>query len=512
MRIGIPKEPYEAQTLVAASPDTVGKLIKLGYDVCVESGAGVSASYFDDAYEAAGASILPKEDVWSSDIVTCLDTPTDAELSLMKPGSTLIARMSPWGNDELINKFHDMGITALAMDAVPRISRAQSLDVRSSMMNVAGYRAVIEAANEFGRTFTGQVTAAGKTQPAKVYVIGVGVAGLAAIGTAGSMGAQVSATDVRPEVADQVESLGGTFVEIPVKQQSSDGYAKALDEEQQKLTLAVYTEQAALNDIVITTAAVPGRPAPLLITAEAVAGMKPGSIVVDMGASPLGGNCELSRPGEVVVTDNGVKIVGYTDLPSRMPGQASQLFGQNIVNFLKLATPAKDGVLSLDMDDEVQRGVAVTLDGDIMWPPPPVKVSAAPAAKAEEAAAEPESEPEKSAFQKHWWKVLVGILAVALIVGAPPAMANHFIVFMLACVVGFYVITNVTHSLHTPLMSETNAISGIIIAGALLQIVNFENPVVVVLAFVAMTIASINIFGGFLVTDRMLKMFERSSE
>jgi len=405
-----------------------------------------------------------------------------------------------------------MGITALAMDAVPRISRAQSLDVRSSMMNVAGYRAVIEAANEFGRTFTGQVTAAGKTQPAKVYVIGVGVAGLAAIGTAGSMGAQVSATDVRPEVADQVESLGGTFVEIPVKQQSSDGYAKALDEEQQKLTLAVYTEQAALNDIVITTAAVPGRPAPLLITAEAVAGMKPGSIVVDMGASPLGGNCELSRPGEVVVTDNGVKIVGYTDLPSRMPGQASQLFGQNIVNFLKLATPGKDGVLKLDMDDEVQRGVAVTLDGDIMWPPPPVKVSAAPAAATETEAAEPEPKPEKSAFQKHWWKVLVGILAVVLIVGAPTEMANHFIVFMLACVVGFYVITNVTHSLHTPLMSETNAISGIIIVGALLQIVNFDNPVVVVLAFIAMTIASINIFGGFLVTDRMLKMFERSSE
>ncbi|MBR0404771.1 MAG: Re/Si-specific NAD(P)(+) transhydrogenase subunit alpha [Eggerthellaceae bacterium] len=512
MRIGIPKEPYEAQTLVSASPDTVGKLIKLGYDVCVESGAGVRASYFDDAYEAAGATIVSKEEAWGSDIVTCLDTPTDAELSLVKPGATLIARMNPWGNDELINKFHEMGITALAMDAVPRISRAQALDVRSSMMNVAGYRAVIEAANEFGRTFTGQVTAAGKTQPAKVYVIGVGVAGLAAIGTAGSMGAQVSATDVRPEVADQVESLGGTFVEIPVKQQSSDGYAKALDEEQQKLTLAVYSEQAALNDIVITTAAVPGRPAPLLITAEAVAGMKPGSIVVDMGASPLGGNCELSRPGEVVVTDNGVKIVGYTDLPSRMPGQASQLFGQNIVNFLKLATPAKDGVLALDMEDEVQRGVAVTLDGDIMWPPPPVKVSAAPATTAEPATAEAEEKPEKSAFAKHWWKALAGIVAIALILGAPPAMANHFIVFMLACVVGFYVITNVTHSLHTPLMSETNAISGIIIVGALLQIVNFDNPVVLVLAFVAMTIASINIFGGFLVTDRMLKMFERSSE
>ncbi len=512
MRIGIPKEPYDGQTLVAASPDTTAKLIKLGYDVCVETGAGVRANYFDDQYEAAGAVIVSKEEAWGSDIVTCLDTPTDAELVLVKRGATLIARMSPWGNDELINKFHEMGITALAMDAVPRISRAQSLDVRSSMMNVSGYRAVIEAANEFGRTFTGQVTAAGKTQPAKVYVIGVGVAGLAAIGTAGSMGAQVSATDVRPEVADQVESLGGTFVATPVTQESSDGYAKALDEEQQKLTLAVYTEQAAANDIVITTAAVPGRPAPLLVTAEAVAGMKPGSVVVDMGASALGGNCELSKVGEVVRTENGVTIIGYNDLPGRMPGQASQLFGQNIVNFLKLTTPAKDGVLALDMDDEVQRGVAVTLDGDIMWPPPPVKVSAAPAAKAEEAAVEPESEVEKSAFAKHWWKALVAVLAVALIVGAPPAMANHFIVFMLACVVGFYVITNVTHSLHTPLMSETNAISGIIIVGALLQIVNFDNPVVVVLAFVAMTIASINIFGGFLVTDRMLKMFQRSSE
>ena len=512
MRIGIPKEPYEGQTLVASSPDTVGKLIKLGYEVCVEAGAGVRANYFDDQYETAGAQIVSKEEAWGADIVTCLDTPTDVELALLKRGAVLVARMSPWGNDELINKFHDMGITALAMDAVPRISRAQSLDVRSSMMNVGGYRAVIEAANEFGRTFTGQVTAAGKTQPAKVYVIGVGVAGLAAIGQAGAMGAQVSATDVRPEVADQVESLGGTFVEIPVKQQSSDGYAKALDEEQQKLTLAVYTEQCAKNDIVITTAAVPGRPAPLLVTKEAVAGMKPGSVIVDMGASALGGNCELSKVGEVVHTDNGVTIIGYNDLPGRMPGQASQLFGQNIVNFLKLTTPGKDGVLVLDMDDEVQRGVAVTLDGDIMWPPPPVKVSAAPVAKAEPEAAGPEPEPEKSAFQKHWWKVLVGILAVALIVGAPAEMANHFIVFMLACVVGFYVITNVTHSLHTPLMSETNAISGIIIVGALLQIVNFDNPVVVALAFIAMTIASINIFGGFLVTNRMLKMFERSSE
>ena len=515
MRIGIPKEPFAGQSLVAGTPDTVKKLIKLGYEVCVEAGAGAKASYFDDQYEAAGAAIVSKEEAWGADIVTCLDTPTDAELALLREGATLIARMNPWGNDELIERFHTMGITALAMDAVPRLSRAQSLDVRSSMMNVAGYRAVIEAANEFGRTFTGQVTAAGKTQPAKVYVIGVGVAGLSAIGTAGSMGAQVSATDVRPEVADQVESLGGTFVEIPVKQESADGYAKALDEEQQKLTLAVYTEQCAKNDIVITTAAVPGRPAPLLVTAEAVAGMKPGSIVVDMGASELGGNCELSRVGEVVRTDNGVTIIGYNDLPGRMPGQTSQLYGQNIVNFLKLATPGKDGQLQLDEEDDVVRGVTVTLDGEIMWPPPPVNVSAAPKkeepAKKEENIIADNSEDSRK-VRGLWWKALLAILGVAIIAAAPSEMTGHFFVFELAVVVGFYVITNVTHALHTPLMSVTNAISGIIIVGSLLLMGAGGDIAVLVMATIAIAIAAINIFGGFLVTHRMLKMFERSSE
>ncbi len=516
MLIGIPKEPAEGQKLVSASPDTCGKLIKLGYEVCVEHGAGLAASYPDEQYEAAGAKLVDREEAWGADIVTCLDTPPAEELALVKRGATLIARMNPWGKAEDIETFQQMGITALAMDAVPRLSRAQSLDVRSSMMNVGGYRAVIEAANEFGRTFAGQVTAAGKTQPAKVYVIGVGVAGLSAIGTAGSMGAQVSATDVRPEVADQVESLGGTFVEIPVKQESKDGYAKALDEEQQKLTLAVYTEQCAKNDIIITTAAVPGRPAPLLITEEAVAGMKPGSIIVDMGASPLGGNCALSKPGEVVVTENGVKIIGYMDLPSRMPGQASQLYGQNIVNFLKLVTPNKDGQIVLDEEDAVVRGVTVTLDGEGMWPPPQVQVSAAPT-KTEDSSEETEAEEpaEKSAAAKHWWKVLAAIVMVLLVLFAPASMQAHFTVFALACVVGFYVITAVTHSLHTPLMSETNAISGIIVVGAVLQVVTgllAGNMLIVVLSAIAVAIASINIFGGFLVTRRMLKMFERSSE
>ncbi|MBQ6455397.1 MAG: Re/Si-specific NAD(P)(+) transhydrogenase subunit alpha [Eggerthellaceae bacterium] len=514
MLIGIPKEA-PGQKLVAATPDTTAKLIKLGYDVCVETGAGIEAAYRDADYEAAGAKIVDTQEVFASDIVCCLDTPSAEKLALIKQGATLICRMNPWGNADDIETFKGMGITALAMDAVPRLTRAQSLDVRSSMMNVSGYRAVIEAANEFGRTFAGQVTAAGKTQPAKVYVIGVGVAGLSALGTAGSMGAQIFATDVRPEVADQVESLGGTFVEIPVKQESKDGYAKALDEEQQKLTLAVYTEQCAKNDIIITTAAVPGRPAPLLITEEAVAGMKPGSVIVDMGASPLGGNCALSKPGEVVVTDNGVTIIGYMDLPSRMPGQSSQLYGQNIVNFFKLTTPSKDGQLVLDEDDAVVRGVTVTLAGEGMWPPPAVQVSAAP--KQEEAApVAAEAEPEeKSGFAKHWWKVLAAILLVLLVLFAPESMQTHFTVFALACVVGFYVITAVTHSLHTPLMSETNAISGIIVVGAVFQVVTglvTGNMAIVVLSAIAVAIASINIFGGFLVTRRMLKMFERSSE
>ncbi|WP_165053977.1 MULTISPECIES: Re/Si-specific NAD(P)(+) transhydrogenase subunit alpha [unclassified Adlercreutzia] len=516
MRIGIPKEPLDGQTLVAASPDTVKKLVKLGYDVCVEEGAGARASYDDAQYRAAGAQVVPAEEAWGADVVTCLDAPPAHELALMRDGATLVARMAPGQRPDLVDELARRGMTALALDMVPRISRAQALDVRSSMMNVAGNRAVIEAASQFGRLFCGQVTAAGKVAPAKVYVIGVGVAGLAAIGAAGSMGAEVYATDVRAEVADQVASLGATFVEIPVKQESADGYARALTDEEQAAVLKTYAEQAAKCDIVITTAQVPGRPAPLLLTEEAVAAMRPGSVIVDMGASSLGGNCPLSRPGEVVTTQNGVKVVGYDDLPSRLPGQSSQLFGQNVVNLMKLVTKAKDGVPVWDMDDEVVRGMTVTLEGAIMWPPPPVKVSAAPAQKAEPAVeaagdAAPSPKAEKSAFAKHWWKVLLGLLGVALIVAAPSDMASHFIVFELAVVVGFYVITGVSHSLHTPLMSVTNAISGIIVVGALL-LVGSDNPVVAALSFVAVAIASINVFGGFLVTRRMLKMFERSND
>jgi len=506
--IGVPKEPHEGESLVAATPDTVGKLIKLGYDVIVESGAGLKASYPDEQYRQAGATIAEKNEVWAADIVTCLDAPPESEISLMSRGATLIARLNPGANPDVVQTLADAGLTALAMDAVPRISRAQSMDVRSSMANIAGYRAVIEAANSYGRLFTGQVTAAGKVPPATIYVIGAGVAGLAAIGTANSMGAIVKATDVRSEAAEQVESMGGQFVEIPVKQESADGYAKAMTADQEALALEVYSAQAAASDIVITTAQIPGRPAPRLITAQAVAAMKPGSVIVDMGASS-GGNCELTVPGEVIRTTNDVTIIGYLDLAGRLPGQASQLYGQNIVNFFKLTTPEKDGLLTLNMDDEVVRGVTVALSGSIMWPPPPVKVSAAPQAAALPAPvveAEPAPTP---AWKKWWWKIAAGALAVWLILTAPSGMQGHFFVFGLAVVVGFYVITNVTHSLHTPLMSVTNAISGIIVVGALLQI-SSEHPVVWVLAFVATAVASINIFGGFTVTHRMLNMFRRS--
>lgn len=532
MLIGIPKETRAGQTLVAATPHTVKKLMKLGYEVAVEMGAGELASYFDERYEEAGARIVDAVQAWACDLVVCLDAPSFEQVKLMKRGATLLSRLDPENNHELLGVCIGRGITALALDAVPRISRAQALDVRSSLMNVAGYRAVIEAASVFSRQFAGAVTAAGKVAPAKVYVIGVGVAGLAAIGTAGSMGAEVFATDVRADVADQVRSLGATFVEIPVSQESSDGYARELDEDEQARTQRVYAEQAAKSDIVITTAQVPGRPAPLLLTKAAVEGMKPGSIIVDMGASDLGSNCELTKPGQIAVTENGVTIVGFTDLPGRLPGQASQLFGQNIVNLLKLVTPEKNGVPVWDEDDVVIRGMMATRDGNLMWPPPPVQVSAAPAStmsvndvqeeatnatavSAREAegpsGASEEIAGKHSVFRRWWWKIALGALAVLLIVAAPAHMSNHFLVFMLACVVGFYVITGVSHTLHTPLMSETNAISGIIVVGALLQI-GTGDPLVTALAFIAVALASINIFGGFFVTHRMLAMFQRSSE
>ncbi|MCJ7859369.1 Re/Si-specific NAD(P)(+) transhydrogenase subunit alpha [Corynebacterium kalidii] len=513
MLIGIPREP---QTLVSATPDTVGKLIKLGYDVAVQAGAGDEANFPDSQFEAAGATIVD-QDVWSCDIVTTLDVPSADQRAALKPGAMLISRLAPARNDDLVAELAAKNVTAIAMDTVPRISRAQSMDVLSSQANVAGYRAVIEAANTFGRLFTGQVTAAGKVPPATVYVIGTGVAGLAAIGTANSMGAVVKATDLRPETAEQVESMGAEFVAIPTAaEKSDDGYAKEMTQDQAAAAAKLYAEQSAAADIVITTANIPGRTSPVLLTAADVAKMKPGSVIVDMAAAN-GGNCELTVPGEVTTTDNGVKIIGYTDLAGRLPAQSSQLYGQNVVNLFKLLTPGKDGHVVLDLDDEIVRGITVTkaTDGDgagasadILWPPPPVKVSAAPAPApspaAETAAVGQDEAPAKSSLP---WKLLAGLLGIALVLVSPLEVADEYMVLMLAVVVGFYVITAVTHKLHTPLMSETNAISGIILVGAILQ-VGSSNIAVSVLAFIAIVVASINIFGGFFVTRRMLTMFE----
>lgn len=518
MRIGIPKEPA-GQPLVSATPDTVGKLVKLGYEVVVETGAGARASYPDQLYREAGAEVVGPQEVWQAEIITTLDTPPEDKIEQIRPESVLIARLGVRANPDIAEVFAGRDVTAISMDAVPRITRAQSLDVLSSMANIAGYRAIIEAANAFGRLFTGQVTAAGKMPPAKVYVIGAGVAGLAAIGTANSMGAVVEATDVRAAAAEQVESMGARFVEIPAPaQESADGYAKEMSEDQARAALKLYAEQAAASDIVVTTAQIPGRPAPLLVTAEAVAGMKPGSVIVDMA----GGNCELTVPGEVITTDNGVTIIGYTDLAGRLPGQASQLFGQNIVNLLKLMTPAQDGHLVFDLKDEIVRSITIAREGEVLWPPPPIAVSAAPAGGAGGSgsgtgalgsvgslgASAVEAAPKGHAARNFWIGV-AAILGVALIAVTPHEMLPYYIVLALAIVAGFYVITNVTHSLHTPLMSETNAISGIILVGAIISLAQSTSIVVTVLACLAILIASINIFGGFYVTHRMLKMFQK---
>jgi H+-translocating NAD(P) transhydrogenase subunit alpha len=443
-------------------------------------------------------------------VVFAINAPSEDELDQMKPGAMLVALLAPRLKPEIVETLAKRPITALSMDAVPRISRAQSLDVLSSMANIAGYRAVIEAAHEFGRFFTGQVTAAGKVPPAKVLVCGAGVAGLAAIGAAGSLGAIVRATDPRPEVADQVKSLGGEYlaIESPEVEVSATGYAKEMGDDYKEREAKLYAEQSADVDIVITTALIPGRPAPRLITADMVAAMRPGSVLVDMAASN-GGNVEGAVADEKVVTPNGVTIIGYTDLAGRLPAQASQLYGTNLVNLMKLMTPEKDGQLVLDFDDVVQRGVTVVRDGESTWPPPEISVSAAPAAQP---AAAPAVKEEKKPVSPARRFGLVGAAAVALFLitaFSPPALINHLIVFALAIVIGYYVIGNVHHALHTPLMSVTNAISGIILVGALLQI-GQHSLVITIVATVATLLATINVFGGFAVTRRMLGMFRRS--
>jgi NAD(P) transhydrogenase subunit alpha len=509
VRIGVPREARPGETRVAATPKTVEQLRKLGYEVVVESGAGAAADFADGAFAEAGARVGPAEDAWSADVVFRVNAPEPAELDRLAPGTTLVGLLSPALNPELVDALVERRVTALAMDAVPRISRAQSLDVLSSMANIAGYRAVVEAAHVFGRFFTGQVTAAGKVPPAKVLVAGAGVAGLAAIGAASSLGAIVRATDPRPEVADQVKSLGGEYlaVESVEAEVSATGYAKEMSEDYNARAARLYAEQCREVDIIVTTALIPGRPAPRLITAEMVASMQPGSVIVDMAAAN-GGNVEGTKAGEVVVTPNGVTIIGYTDLAGRLPAQASQLYGTNLVNLMKLTTPGKDGQLVLDLDDVVIRGMTVARDGEKLWPPPPVQVSAAPAAPA--AAARPAA-PVKQPMPvaRRFALIGIGIVLLWLINAyAPAALREHFTVLTLAVVIGYYVIGKVHHALHTPLMSVTNAISGIIVVGALLQVGRHET-VIRVLSFAAILLASINIFGGFAVTRRMLGMFSK---
>ncbi len=508
--IGVVRE-QPGETRVAATPDSTARLSDLGYDVVVEPGAGAASSFPDAAYEARGARIVDRATAWGADIVLKVAMPTLDEVASLKAGATLVALLAPAQQPELLEALRARSVTALAMDAVPRISRAQSLDVLSSMANISGYRAVIEAANEFGRFFTGQITAAGKVPPAKVLVAGVGVAGLAAIGTAASLGAIVRATDPRPEVADQVRSVGGEYLPVEVGEQmvSTDGYAKQTSEAYDRRAAELYTEQAAEVDIIITTAAIPGRPAPRLLTAQDVAGMKTGSVIVDLAAGS-GGNVEGTVAGERVVTANGVVILGYTDLAGRLPGQASQLYSTNVFNLVKLLTPEKDGVLALDFDDVVQRAITVTRGGETTWPPPPVTVSAAPPQAA--AAAPVAVAPRRGLGTGAKTALTLLGLAVLLLVCAfaPAPLPQHFLVLTLSVVVGFYVIGHVVHALHTPLMSVTNAISGIIVVGALVQLVT-PSLLGQVLAAVAVLLASINIFGGFAVTRRMLAMFSRGA-
>jgi len=510
MLIGVPRELLDNESRVAATPKTVQQILKLGFDVIVEHDAGFKASFEDQAFVAAGAKVGDAAQVWQADIIFKVNAPTDDEIALIKEGATLVSFIWPAQNPQLMEKLSAKKINVLAMDAVPRISRAQALDALSSMANIAGYRAVVEAAHEFGSFFTGQITAAGKVPPAKVLVIGAGVAGLAAIGAANSLGAIVRAFDSRPEVKEQVESMGASFLEIDFKEEggSGDGYAKVMSEEFNRRALALYAEQAKEVDIIITTALIPGRPAPRLITKEMVESMKPGSVIVDLAAA-TGGNCELSKAGEVVVTDNQVKIIGYTDLPSRLPTQSSQLYGTNLVNLLKLLCKNKDGQIDINFDDVVLRGVTVIRDGEVTWPAPPIQVSAQPQQQAK-AASSVKKEEEKPADPRKKYGIMaaVGVLFLWLTSIAPAAFLSHLTVFVLACVVGYYVVWNVSHALHTPLMAVTNAISGIIIVGALLQI-SQGNFFISVLAFIAILVASINIFGGFRVTQRMLSMFRK---
>ncbi len=512
MRIGVPKEIHAGERRVATTPEVAAQLIKLGFSVAVESGAGTEASYSDEAYKASGCEIISSgTGVWSqSDVILKVRAPEGQEASGLRADQTLISFLWPGQNPDLLKELTATGATAMAMDSVPRISRAQKMDALSSMANIAGYRAVVEAAQHFGRFFTGQITAAGKVPPAKVMVIGAGVAGLAAIGAAKSMGAIVRAFDTRPEVKEQVESMDAEFLMLDFEEDEDGsgegGYAKVMSEEFIKAEMALFAEQAKDVDIIITTALIPGKPAPRLITADMVRSMKDGSVIVDLAAEQ-GGNCELTKPNEVVQTD-GVSIIGYTDLPSRLAAQSSQLYATNLRHLLTDMTPEKDGNIVVDFEDEVVRGATVCKDGETTWPPPAPKLSAAPPKAAPAPAPVVEEEKESSVFGPIIGMVIAGIALIGVGSVAPQSFMAHFTVFVLACFVGYMVIWNVRPALHTPLMSVTNAISSIIVIGALLQI-SSSNSLIMWIAAVTLLITSINIVGGFAVTRRMLEMFRK---
>ena len=522
--IGVPKETAAGEKRVATVPEVVEKLVKLGFKVAVESGAGDAADCSDDSYRAAGAQIVEgAAKLWAeSDIVFKVSVPSAEDVGLMHEGQTLITFIWPAQNPELMQQLAARKVTVLAIDALPRmLSRAQKMDALTSQAGVAGYRAVIEAANAFGRFFNGQITAAGKVQPAKVFIAGAGVAGLAAIGTAASLGAIVRANDTRAEVADQVVSLGGEFVKVDYEEEGSGGggYAKVMSEGFLQAQREMYAKQAREVDIIITTALIPGKPAPRLITAEMVKSMKPGSVIVDMAAE-RGGNCELTEPGKSVVK-HGVTIVGYTDLASRLAKQSSTLYGTNLFRLSEELCKTKDGVINVNMEDDAIRGLTVIKEGAITWPPPPLKLPAPPAAKPAAMPAKAPKHGEASApASATRTAVMFGIAALVFwFVGAnaPAAFLGHFTVFVLACFVGYMVVWNVTPALHTPLMSVTNAISSIIAIGALVQIAppllgggaaRPENWIHW-LAWVGIALTAINMFGGFAVTQRMLQMFRK---
>lgn len=521
MRVGAPKETFDGEARVAMTPASARELQKLGHDCFIEAGAGELAGYRDSMYSDAGVTVVNSAEELrkNCNVITRVRPPEESEVSALTADHTLISFFYPAQNDSLLQAANNSGATVVAMDMVPRISRAQKMDALSSMANIAGYRAVIEAGNNFGRFFTGQITAAGKVQPATVLVIGAGVAGLAAIGAAQSLGAIVRAFDVRPEVAEQIESMGAEFLFLDFEDQTdgaeSGGYAAPSSPEFREKQLALFREQAPAVDIVITTALIPGRDAPKLWLADMVAAMKNGSVVIDLAAE-RGGNCDATVPDQKIVTDNGVTVIGYTDFPSRMATQSSDLYATNIRHMLTDLTPEKDGVIDHNMEDDVIRGATVTHQGEITFPPPPPKVQAiakqqpkAPEKTPEEIAAE-----EAAALRKSGRQQIALLLAGAVLmyfIGryAPASFMQHFIVFVLAVFVGFQVIWNVSHALHTPLMAVTNAISGIIIVGALLQI-NSEHFIVMALAAISVLIATINIVGGFMVTRRMLQMFQKS--